>query len=76
MTAGNASGMNDGAAAMIVASEAGGRKTRPASARPHPGDGDSWSGTASNGNWPSAGNEKAAGSIGEEDQRFRLDTAQ
>jgi acetyl-CoA acetyltransferase len=58
VTAGNASGVNDGAAALIVASEAAAKPLRPDAARPHRRDGDRRGAAAHHGHRPDAGVRK------------------
>ena len=76
VTAGNASGVNDGAAALIIASE---DAVARHSLRPRatgPGNGNRRSCTAGDGYWTGAGDPKAAGAHEKQDQRLRLDSAQ
>ena len=76
VTAGNASGVNDGAAAMILASEAAvkrhGLTPRAKILRARLGRG----AAAHHGHRSGAGDAQADGAAGTEDQRFRFDRAQ
>ena len=59
VTAGNASGVNDGAAALIVASEAAVKRTRPDARRPHPGRRHGRRAAAHHGHRPGAGHARS-----------------
>ncbi len=59
VTAGNASGVNDGAAALIVASEAAAKQTRPDADRPHPRRRGRRRAAAHHGHRPGAGDAQA-----------------
>ena len=61
VTAGNASGVNDGACALLLASEAGGTALRPDAARPRRRHGDGRRGAAHHGHRPGAGQPQGAG---------------
>ncbi len=76
ITAGNASGVNDGAAAMIIASEAGREGARPHAARAHPRHGVGRRAAARHGHRPGAVDAQADGAARPQDRRFRLDRAQ
>ena len=64
VTAGNSSGINDGACAMIIASESGRQGQRPDAARPHPGRRLGRRAAAGHGHRPGAGDPEAAGKLG------------
>ena len=76
VTAGNASGVNDGAAAMILASEDGGEEARPDAARARARHGVGRRAAAHHGHRPGAVDAEADGAAGTEDRRFRFDRAQ
>jgi acetyl-CoA acetyltransferase len=61
VTAGNASGVNDGACALLLASEARRRAPRPDAARPRGGHGHRGRGAAHHGLRPGAGHAQGAG---------------
>ncbi len=61
VTAGNASGVNDGACALLLASEAASQGQRPDPARPGCGHGGRRRGTAHHGLWPGPGGAQSAG---------------
>lgn len=75
VTAGNASGVNDGAAAMILASEAAVKK-HGLTPRAHPRTGLGRGAAAHHGHRPGARDPQADGAPRQEDQRFRPDRAQ
>jgi acetyl-CoA acyltransferase len=64
VTAGNASGVNDGACALLLASEAAAKGARPDAARPRRGHGHRRRGAAHHGHRPGAGGAQAAGQAG------------
>jgi acetyl-CoA acetyltransferase len=61
VTAGNASGVNDGACALLLADEAAAAAPRPDAARPRGGHGHRRRGAAHHGLWPGAGHAQGAG---------------
>ncbi len=76
VTAGNASGVNDGAAAMILASEAAVKKHGLTPRAKILGLGVSRGAAAHHGHRSGAGDPQADGAAGSEDQRLRFDRAQ
>ena len=76
VTAGNASGVNDGAAAMILASEAAVKKHGPDAAGAHPRPRLGRRAAADHGHRPGAGDAQADGTAAPDDRRFRPDRTQ
>ncbi len=76
VTAGNASGVNDGAAALIIASEAAVEAVWLHPAGPHCGRSDGWPCAAHHGLWPGSVLAKAAGPAGAQDRRHQCDRAE
>ena len=76
VTAGNASGVNDGAAALILASEDGREAPRPDAARAHARHGVGRRAAAGHGHRPGAGDPQADGAARPQDRRLRRDRTQ
>ncbi len=76
VTAGNASGVNDGAAAMILASAEAAEAPRPHAARPHSRHGVGRRAAAHHGHRSGAVDPQADGAAGMQDRRLRLDRDQ
>ena len=76
VTAGNASGVNDGAAAMIIASEAAVKAARPDAARAHSRHGVGGGAAAHHGHRPGAGDPQADGAARAQNRRLRFDRDQ
>ena len=76
VTAGNASGVNDGAAAMIIASEAAAKAARAHAVCAHPRHGRGRRAAARHGHRPGALDPQADGAARAQDRRFRLDRAE
>ena len=76
VTAGNAAGINDGAAALVAGFGRGGGAERADAACPRARHGDRRRAAAHHGDWAGAGNPQADGAAEAQDRRLRRDRAE